>query len=79
MDAEEEHVKAGMTFLLYIKRVTVRIHKLLERHRVRMVFRPTWKIQQYLRSAKEDRDPLCSRGVYRVPCSCAQVYIDTAK
>jgi hypothetical protein len=71
--------KTGSAFLPYIKGVTDRIGRLLERHGVRTIFKPTRKIQQYLRSVKDARDPLSSCGVYRVPCSCGQVYIGTTK
>ena len=37
------------------------------------------KIQQMLRSAKDRRDPLTTARVYRIPCSCSQVYIGTTK
>lgn len=76
---EDEQETLGTTFLPYIRHVTDRIGKILERHKVKTVFRPMRKIHQYLKSAKDARDLLSSAGVYRVPFSRGQVYIGTTK
>lgn len=78
-DAAVEQRLVGTAFLPYVRSVTDRIGRLLERHGVRAVFLPTQKIQQCLRPVKDARDPLSSCGVYRVPCSCGKVYIGTTK
>ena len=57
-------------FSPYINKVT---GKLLGRHGVETVFRPTRSIQQHLKSAKDARDPLASSCIYSTPCSCGQV------
>ncbi|XP_072845561.2 calmodulin-lysine N-methyltransferase isoform X3 [Pogona vitticeps] len=76
---EEKQSPTNKVFLPYIKGVTDRMGKLLEKHNLQTVFKPTTKIQQMLRSAKDRRDPLTTAGVYRIPCSCGQVYIGTTK
>ena len=53
--------------------------KLLKKHSLQTVFKPTTKIQQMLQSAKDKKDPLTTAGVYQIPCSCGQVYIGTRK
>lgn len=78
MDAEEECVTTGTAFLPYIKQATDTVNKLLlERHRVRIVFRLTQKIHQYLKLAKDAMDPLFRRQ--KVLCLCGQVYTGTTK
>lgn len=59
--------------------VTDRIGKLLCRHNVREVYRPTQSIQQHLKLGKDARDPLASGRVYKIPCSGVKVYINTTK
>ncbi|KAJ7329860.1 hypothetical protein JRQ81_016034 [Phrynocephalus forsythii] len=55
------------------------MNKVLKKHNLQTVFRPTTKIQQMLWSAKDKRNPLATAGVYRIPCSCGQVHIGTTK
>ncbi|KAJ7344814.1 hypothetical protein JRQ81_000764 [Phrynocephalus forsythii] len=50
--------------------------KVLKKHKLQTVFRPTTKIQ---RSAKDKKNPLTTAGVYWIPCSCGQVHIGTTK
>lgn len=69
----------GKSFLPYIKNVTDRIGKLLERHDIKTIFKPTRKIREHLRSAKDRQDHLSAAGVYSIPCSCGQVYVGTTK
>ncbi|XP_068083584.1 uncharacterized protein [Anabrus simplex] len=73
----EEPRKKGIAYLPYIRDVTDRIGRLLERHEVKTIFQPTQQLRNMLRSAKDPRDPLTSTGVYRIPCSCGAVYIGT--
>jgi len=70
---------AGKVFLPYVQNVTDRIGKLMERHKFKVIYRPTTKIQEMLRSAKDKREPLLTAGVYRTLCSCGEVYIGTTK
>ena len=74
----KEQVKTR-AFLPYIPKVTDRIGKLLKRHGIGTVYKPSRKLQNSLRSAKDTRDPKTSSGVYRIPCSCGSVYIGTTK
>ncbi|KAJ7326744.1 hypothetical protein JRQ81_016503, partial [Phrynocephalus forsythii] len=46
--------------------------KVLKKHNLQTVFRPTTEIQQMLQSAKDKRNPLAIAGVYWMPCSCVQ-------
>ncbi|KAG5322672.1 MOS1T transposase, partial [Pseudoatta argentina] len=47
----------------------------INKHNIRTIFKPLKKIGQILRNPKDQRPPLSSVGVYKVPCSCKQVYI----
>ena len=69
----------GKAYLPYIKHVTDRIGKLLGKKNIKTVYLPTRKIAQHLRSPKDNRDPLSSAGVYRIPCACGSVYVGTTK
>ncbi|ENN83279.1 hypothetical protein YQE_00362, partial [Dendroctonus ponderosae] len=71
--------RKGWACIPYIHGVTDRIARILEKHRVKTVFKPTRTIQQTLRSANDKRDPLSAPGVYRVLCSCGRAYIGTTK
>ena len=66
-------------FLEYIPKITDRIGKILRRHNIKTIFKPSRKLQHTLRSAKDYRDPKTAGGVYRNPCSCGKVYIGTTK
>ncbi|KAJ7324732.1 hypothetical protein JRQ81_017752, partial [Phrynocephalus forsythii] len=69
---EEKQSPTKKVFLPYIKGITGHMDKVLKKHNLQIVFRPTTKIQQMLWSAKEKRNPLATIGVYRIPCSCGQ-------
>ncbi|GJQ72908.1 hypothetical protein Trydic_g1554 [Trypoxylus dichotomus] len=71
--------RQGTAYLPYIKSVTDRIGRTLERHNVKTIYKPTQKLRHQLRSEKDSRDPLTSTGVYGIPCSCGLVYIGTTK
>jgi len=51
--------------------------RILNKHNIRsiLIFKPSKKIGQILRNPKDQRPPLNSAGVYKIPCSCRQVYI----
>ena len=66
-------------YLPFISGVTDRIGRILRKEKVKTVFKPTRKIQECLRSAKDKKDPLSASGVYRIPCTCGSVYIGTTK
>ena len=74
--ANKEPAKSR-AFLQYIPRVTDRIGKLLKKHHIKTIYKPTQKLQDSLRSAKDSRDPKTCGGVYHIPCSCGNVYIGT--
>ena len=76
--ADKEPAKSK-AFLQYIPRVTDRIGKLLKKHQIKTIYKPTHKLQDSLRSAKDSRDPKTCGGVYHIPCSCGDVYIGTTK
>ena len=60
----------GFAMLPYTYGVTDRIGRLLSRHGVKLIFKPTKTIQEFLRPVKDIRDPLLSCIVYGIPCSC---------
>ncbi|XP_018401736.1 PREDICTED: uncharacterized protein LOC108778909 [Cyphomyrmex costatus] len=67
--------KRRLSFLPYIKGTTDRIGRILNKHNIRTIFKPPRKIDQILRNPKDQRPPLSSAGVYKIPCSCGKVYI----
>ncbi|GJQ71577.1 hypothetical protein Trydic_g11280 [Trypoxylus dichotomus] len=69
----------GTAYLPYIKSVTDRIGRTLERHNVKTIYKPSPQLRHHLCSVKDPGDPLTSTGVYRIPCSCRLVYIGTTK
>ena len=64
-----------LTILPYVKGTTDRIGRILNKHNIRTIYKPPKKIGQILKNPKDPRPPLSSAGVYRIPCSCGQVYI----
>ena len=76
---KDKDIPLGTVYLPYIKGVTERIGKVLRKYKIQTVYRPTRKLQQYLGTPKDRRDPLQAAGVYRIPCSCGKVYIGTTK
>ena len=76
--ANKEPAKSR-AFRQYIPRVTDRIGKLLKKHQIKTIYKPTQKLQDSLRPAKNSRDLKTCGGVYRIPCSCGDVYIGTTK
>lgn len=75
----EQRPATSQAYLPFVPRVTDRIGRVLKKHDIKTIFKPTKKIQQAIRSAKDNRDPLSAAGVYRIPCSCGKVYIGTTK
>lgn len=72
---ESQEEKKWLSFLPYVKGTTDRIGKILNKHNIRTIFKPPRKIEQILRNPKDQRPPLSSAGVYKIPCSCGKVYI----
>ncbi|XP_018311528.1 uncharacterized protein [Mycetomoellerius zeteki] len=64
-----------LAFLPFVKGTTDRIGRILNKHNIRTIFKPPKKIGQILKNPKDQRPPLSSAGVYKIPCSCGQVYI----
>ena len=75
----EMEEQKGKAFLPYIKSVTDRIGKILQKHQIKSIYLPTQKIKQLTRSPKDAVDNLEKAGVYKIPCSCGEVYIGTTK
>ncbi|XP_076397942.1 uncharacterized protein LOC143266273 [Megachile rotundata] len=69
---DKEH---ATTFLPYIQGTTDRIGRILRKHNIRTVFTTHTKIGQLLTSPKDPQPQLSTPGVYKIPCSCGQVYI----
>lgn len=73
---DEPTEKTKLTaFLPYIQGVTDSIGRILRKNNIKPIFKPPQKIGQFLTSPKDERPPLSSSGVYRIPCSCGKVYI----
>jgi len=77
--APRQEPTRSTAFLPYVEDVTDRIERLLRRHNVKTVFKPTHQVSDLLRSVKDARDPLSTAGVYKIPCSCGSAYIGTTK
>ena len=65
-------------FLPYVKNHTDRIGRIMKKHKLNLIDKPTTKLKDILRSVKDSRDPLSTAGVYRIPCTCWEVYIGTS-
>jgi len=64
-----------LSIFSYIKRTTDRIGRILNKHNIRTIFKPSKKIGQILRNSKVQRHPHSSTRVYKIPCRCGQAYI----
>nr|XP_012149152.1 PREDICTED: uncharacterized protein LOC105663622 [Megachile rotundata] len=72
---DKEH---ATTFLPYIQGTTDRIGRILRKHKkhnIKIVFTTHTKIGQLFTSPKDLQPQLSTPGVYKIPCSCGQVYI----
>ncbi|XP_030746552.1 uncharacterized protein LOC115875272 [Sitophilus oryzae] len=78
-DANEQENIINKAFLPYVSQVTDRIGKVLKKHNIKTIYKPTRKIRDCLRPAKDKREPLSSEAIYRIPCSCGSVYIGITK
>ncbi|XP_020298905.1 uncharacterized protein LOC109863122, partial [Pseudomyrmex gracilis] len=68
------NLKKGTTYLPYIKSVTDKIGRILNKHNIQTVYKPTNKIGQILNNPKDKRPLLDTPGVYKIPCSYGKVY-----
>ncbi|GJQ87172.1 hypothetical protein Trydic_g12525 [Trypoxylus dichotomus] len=57
----------GTAYLPYIRSVTDRIGRTLERHNIKTIYKPTQQLRHQLLSVKGPSDPLTSTGVYGIP------------
>ena len=73
-EKEKEEFKS-VAYLPYVKGTTDRIGRILNKNNIRTIFKPSKKINNFLRNAKT-HIPLENQGVYEIPCkACDQVYI----
>ena len=75
MVSDTQSDKKILSILSYIKETTNRINRILNKHNIRTIFKSSKKIGEILRNPKNQRLPLNSARVYKIPCSCGQVYI----
>jgi len=71
--------KRILSILLYIKGTTNQIGRILNKHNIRTILNSNIRIilkRQILRNPKDQRFPLSFARVYKIPCSCEQVYIE---
>jgi len=73
--SQDEMSKRIFSILPYIKGTTDCIGRILNKYNIQTVFKPLKKIGQILRNPKDQRLPLSSAGVYKIPCSYGKVYI----
>ena len=71
-DIQSERI---LSILPYIKGTINRIGRILNKYNIRIIFKPPKKIGQILKNPKDQRPPLSSARVYKILCSCGQVYI----
>ena len=70
-----------LSTLPYVKGTTDRIGRILNKYNDRTIFNyptifnPPKNIRQILRNPKDQRPQFSSAGVYKISCSCGQVYI----
>ncbi|XP_076391768.1 uncharacterized protein LOC143265172 [Megachile rotundata] len=67
--------KHATTFLQYIQGTTDRIGRILRKHNIKTVFTTHTKIGQLLTYPKDPQPQPSTPGVYKILCSCGQVYI----
>jgi len=67
-------MKGSYPFSLLCQRNN-RWDRILNKHNIRTIFKSPKKIGKILRNPKDQRPPLISAGIYKIPCSCGQVYI----
>jgi len=70
-----------LSILPYVKETTEQIGRTLNKYNIRTIFKLflNKKIEQILRNPKDQRLPLNSAGVYKIPHSCGQVYIGATR
>jgi len=73
--SQDETDKKNFSILPYIKGTIDRIGRILNKYNIQIAFKPSKKMGQILRNPKDQRPPLSSAGVYKIPCSCGKVYI----
>lgn len=64
---KDQNAPITRAFLPYIPRVTDQIGRLLQKENLKTIYKPTNKIKEYLRTAKDSRDPLSSSRIFRIP------------
>jgi len=69
-------LKRKLVGLAYL---TDRIERILEKNKVKTVFKLARTIQRSFKTAKDKRNPFSASGVYRIQCSYGCVYIGTTK
>lgn len=59
----------------YIQGTSEKLGRILKKNGFKVGFKPIRKIKDILNPVKDKVEPLQREGVYRVPCSCGDVYI----
>jgi len=73
--SQDKTGKRTFSILPYIKGITDRIDRILNKYNIQIIFKLSKKIGQISKNPKDQRPPLSSAGVYIIPCSCGKVYI----
>ena len=78
-DEEQEREKEPLVVIPYVAGMSEDIRRVCRKFNIRAVFK-SWRTLSMLTKVK-DTLPLCKQSnvVYRIPCSCAQVYIRETK
>ncbi|XP_032686437.1 uncharacterized protein LOC116851269 [Odontomachus brunneus] len=72
---DEEREKKKTAVLPYLQGITEPISRILDKHDIKIIFKPHRKISQLLPNLKDHKSFLETSGVYKIPCSCGKVYI----
>jgi predicted GIY-YIG superfamily endonuclease len=70
----EDEDPVARAILPYVSTVSGKISRILKKHNIRTIHRPTTKLRQLLVNPK-DPVGLKTPGVYSVPCECGKMYI----
>ena len=73
---EEEQEKGPLVVIPYVTGMSEDIRRVCRKFNIRVVFKSGWTLRSMLTKVKDTLPPgKQSNVVYRIPCSCGQVYI----
>ena len=77
---EEEQEKGPLVVIPYVAGMSENIRRVCRKFNIRVVFKSGWTLHSMLTKVKDTLPPgKQSNVIYRIPCSCGQVYIGETK